>query len=100
MVRKATMLAAAFATFVVSAPVSAQSICGERSRFVEQLGAQYGESLNAVGLISDGALLEVMTSEKGSWTILVTRPNGISCMVASGESWQPLPKLAAAGPGA
>lgn len=94
MLRLKTLLVAAFATLVFTTPTLAQSICGERSRFLDQLGQHYGERLSAVGLVSNGTLLEVMTSETGSWTILITQPNGVSCVVATGESWEPLPKVA------
>jgi hypothetical protein len=48
-----------------------------------------------MGLVSNGAVLEVLTSDKGSWTIIVTRPDGTSCVVAAGEAWENLPKLVA-----
>ena len=35
-----------------------------------------------------------LTSTKGSWTILVTTADGTTCMVATGENWETLPKLA------
>lgn len=94
MLRRATLLVAAFATLVFTTPTLAQNICGERSRFLDQLGQHYDERLAAVGLVSNGMLLELMTSETGSWTILITQPNGVSCVVATGESWEPLPKVA------
>lgn len=73
--------------------VSAQSICGDRANFVDQLQDQYGETPTQIGLASDGTVLEVLTSKSGSWTIIVTRPDGISCVVATGESWETLPKV-------
>lgn len=94
MLRHATLLAAAFATLVFTTPATAQSICGERSRFVDQLREQYGERPTSVGLAANGTLLEVMTSEKGTWTIMVTRPDGVSCVVATGNAWETLPKVA------
>jgi hypothetical protein len=94
MLRLKTSLVATFATLVFTTPTLAQSICGERSRFLEQLTQHYGERLTAIGVVSNGALLELMTSETGSWTILITQPSGVSCMVATGESWEPLPKVA------
>ena len=41
----------------------------------------------AMGLVSDGNVLEVATSSSGSWTIVVTLPTGLSCAVAAGEKW-------------
>ncbi len=94
MLHKATLIATAFATLVFTTPTLAQNICGERSRFVDQLHEQYGEAPAAMGLASNGTVVEVMTSDAGSWTIIVTRPDGVSCVVASGESWEAVPKLA------
>ena len=41
-----------------------------------------------MGLTTSGKVLEVVVSAGGSWTIIVTTPSGISCGVASGESWK------------
>jgi len=37
------------------------------------------------------AVLELFVSKTGTWTILVTRPNGLSCIAASGDSWMSSP---------
>ncbi len=78
----------------LSLPASAQTVCGERDKFLTHLSSSYSEAPAAVGLISTGAILEVLTSTNGSWTIIVTRPNGVSCVMASGEAWQDVPKIA------
>ena len=40
----------------------------------------------ALGLASNGGLLEVLTSGNGgTWTIILTMPNGVSCLVAAGK---------------
>ena len=44
---------------------------------------------------NNGGVLEVLSSEKGSWTILVTMPNGVSCMLATGQSWEALKPMIA-----
>lgn len=41
-----------------------------------------------MGLTANGGLLEVITSKTGSWTIIVTKPNGMSCGIVSGMSWE------------
>jgi hypothetical protein len=35
----------------------------------------------------------LFVSEKGSWTVVVSQPNGPSCILASGESWHHMPLL-------
>jgi hypothetical protein len=93
-------LAASLVLALVSAtPALAQTLCGDRSEFLKQLDRSYGEHTEALGIAANGAVLEVLTSEKGSWTILVTSPKGTTCVVATGESWETVHKIARA-PGA
>ena len=40
--------------------------------------------------------LEVLASDGGTWTIIVTRLAGRSCVVASGEAWEEVPFLLSA----
>ncbi len=94
----ATTLATALATLAVST-ASAQTMCNKRSEFLSALEKGYSEAPVALGLVSNGSVLEVLSSEKGTWTIIVTMPDGNSCVVASGEAWQDVKKLAL-GPGA
>ena len=89
---KAIALTAALAAIGPSTSASAQTVCGARTNFLANLGQKYAEAPTALGLASNGSVLEVLTSKKGSWTIIVTAPNGTTCMVASGESWELLPQ--------
>ena len=44
----------------------------------------------AIG-VADGALVELLTAKDGiTWTIILTSPKGVSCLVASGDGWRPL----------
>lgn len=72
----------------VSLPVLGQTVCGDRGRFVEQLNQRFSEVPVALGVIDNGSVLELFTSETGSWTILITRSDGKSCIIASGENWE------------
>jgi len=63
--------------------------CTTRTRMVEQLGGRYAETPVAMGLASNGGLVELFTSSDGAtWTVIVTIPGGQSCIVAAGELWQ------------
>lgn len=91
---KLSILAAAvvFAAAVSARPVEAQSPWAERSIIVERLAATFGEAPKALGVTSEGAVLELFTSDKGeSWTLVVTLPNGFSRVVAEGEAWTAFP---------
>ena len=73
---------------VFSYPANAQSVCGPRAELVSKLSQKYSESPVAVGEESRGSVLEVLVSPSGSWTILRTMPNGVSCLLAAGENWE------------
>ena len=62
--------------------------CGERHGILEWLEGKFYEKRTAFGLTSDGRVLEVFAAPSGSWTILVTYPGGLSCLVTSGIDWQ------------
>ena len=95
---KIAYLAAAAA--FIAAPAFAQTAssgpaCVKRTDLIKHLEAKYHEAPSAVGLADNGALLEVFSSKSGeTWTVTVTMPNGISCMVATGQQWQDVPRMA------
>lgn len=67
-------------------------MCTKRSELLTALDTRYHERAQAIGLISKRGVLEVYASQKGTWTVFVTNPNGISCVVASGEAFEQMPK--------
>jgi hypothetical protein len=83
-------LASMFALVFLNVPVFAQGAnCGERADIVAQLTEKYGEARQNVGMNQNNSLVEVFASEAtGTWTILVTMPTGVSCLVAAGQNWQ------------
>lgn len=65
--------------------------CGPRQAVVDRLAEGYGETRQSMGLGANNAVVEVFASEEtGTWTITVTTPNGLTCLVASGQSFEPL----------
>ncbi|MDZ5699352.1 MULTISPECIES: hypothetical protein [Phyllobacteriaceae] len=89
--RKAAFGLTALASVVLftgaDSATSESSICAPREDLVSQLGNQFNESQKAIGLLGDRAVMEVFTSDQGSWTILTTDIEGNSCIVAAGEGW-------------
>lgn len=72
-----------------SAPGGGQ--CAARDRVVSALAAKYGETRHGIGLAANNTVMEVFASEKtGTWTITVTMPTGVTCMVASGQGYEAL----------
>ena len=57
----------------------------------QELTKQYSEAPVAAGVANSGALIEVLTNDGGAtWSILVSQPDGTSCLVAAGREWQAL----------
>ena len=87
------MRALAIGALVVAltAPIAAQAApqCDRRDAVLQLLEKKYKESVVAIGVTSTGALLEILATNTGStWSAIVTTPQGMSCMVSSGEGWQ------------
>ena len=85
---KALLVCAALAT--CAAPAFAQQNCAPRDVVVERLEDRFGEQQQSMGLGGDmQTIVETWANtETGSWSVLVTRTDGISCLVASGEAFQ------------
>lgn len=67
---------------------------GEGARIADYLGRTYDEEPVAAGIAANGSVVEVFTSpEGGSWTIILTSPDGTSRVMAVGEAWLQLLKL-------
>lgn len=74
------------------APSEAQATCAERTQVVSRLEERYGETLQSMGLHQNNTVLEVFASEEtGTWTILVTRADGVTCLIAAGQMWDGTP---------
>jgi len=71
-------------------PAMAQQVrCALRDSVTMGLSQKYNEQLVAGGLQDSQHLLEVWASSKtGTFTIILTLPNGKSCIVASGTDFQ------------
>ncbi len=65
--------------------------CAPREMVVDRLANSYGETRQSLGVGSQGTVVEVFASDDtGTWTITVTMPNGLTCLVASGQSFEEL----------
>ncbi len=75
------------ANHAVSAPTKP---CLVRSMMVDTLITDYGEQLAEVREIKGKGLLEFHVSPKdGTWTAVLTKPDGVSCVVAVGDGIDP-----------
>lgn len=63
--------------------------CAPRDVVVDRLADRFGESRQSIGLGANNAVVEVFASpETGTWTITVTTPQGLTCLVASGQAFE------------
>ena len=68
--------------------------CADRTLVIERLTTKFGETRQSIGLAANRSVVEVYASDDtGSWTIIVTMPNGKTCLVASGQSFETLAEL-------
>ena len=87
---KTFLTGAAFA-LVTTAAQAQTSNCAPHEVVVAHLAEGYGESRQSIGLAQNNAVVEVFASvETGTWTITVTQPGGLTCLVAAGEAFQHL----------
>jgi hypothetical protein len=77
-------------TPLASAHGAEARICLDRADMIDTLIADYGEQLTEVRDIKGKGLLEFHVSPNdGTWTALLTKGNGISCVLAVGEGIDP-----------
>ena len=83
------------ASLLWTTAANAQSACGVRAKFIETLAKNYQEEPSAFGIAGQRNLVELFVSKAGTWTMLVTHPSGMSCIVAAGQSWEQFPPATA-----
>ncbi|WP_298260581.1 hypothetical protein [uncultured Litoreibacter sp.] len=66
-----------------------RNMCADRSAVMQKLVTKFGETRRSMGLATNSGIVELHASDDtGSWTITVTHPNGITCLVAAGNSFE------------
>jgi hypothetical protein len=73
-----------------AAPAQAQSPnCGPRADVVKALTERYGETVQGMGIAGNNRLMELWASvAAGTWTLTSTGPDGMTCLVADGHSYE------------
>ena len=91
-IRKLSGLAFVAAVLLSGAAARGQDRCMTHDEAVTWLETQFAEQAIGRGLAADGrAMFEVFVGPKGTWTLLVSTPEGGSCIIADGLDWQQLP---------
>lgn len=65
--------------------------CGKHDDLVAALKQHFQEDRHAIGLAGNFGVVELFVSKAGSWTMLVTNPDGQTCIGAAGSAWQTTP---------
>ncbi len=92
------ILAASFAAAALLGPLGAHAqtqsqtlLCAQRASIIGRLAEKYREVPVAIGVTSTDGMVEVLTTGDGTtWTIIVSYPNGTSCLIAASEGWRAL----------
>jgi hypothetical protein len=76
----------------ITTPANAAGFdCGPRDMLTTQLRADFSEHPSGVGVTSAGTLLELWKTKGGeTWTVVLSLPDGNSCIGGSGNDWIPI----------
>lgn len=78
--------------------IPVEVVCAEREALLTSLSREYSEAPKELGLANNGSVVELLTTRDGrTWTMLMTRPDGTSCVIAAGEAWEAVPAQMAGG---
>lgn len=87
------IFAAVLAAFFMATPQAhGQRNCEQRAVVLDFMWKTHGERPVAVGVMPGGtsAIELFATSDGEKWSLVLTGPNGLSCLMAVGEAWQPI----------
>ncbi len=86
-------LGAAFVTMDARVgAVEARPTCKPVGTMKSTLENKFSEVRAATGIVNHNHVMELWASKTGSWSVLITNTNGITCMIASGQSLAVTPK--------
>lgn len=70
-------------------PAAAQMPCAPVALVTEHLKAEFGETLARIGQAADGVGLAIFENlDAGSASVVVIRPDGLACLLATGQGWR------------
>lgn len=72
---------------LAAAPAAAGPPCAPHEAMVRLLSKTHREVPAGIGTIGDGLVAELWVSETGSWTLLLTNGEGVSCLRLAGQGW-------------
>lgn len=97
---KLPLIAAITALAALAGPtdVAEAAVCGTRDSVTKLLSNRYKEVPVALGMVSDRGVMEIyVADDKATWSIVVTTPQGRTCIIAAGQNYEGV-DLVAIGP--
>ena len=86
------MMVALLLALLVGAANAQPAPCSPRDVIAERLSEKYGEVPIQRGIALEGAMVvELFASPAGSWSLVTTNADGVSCLLAAGQDWESLP---------
>ena len=89
-----TRLSLLIALLLWAPPAWAQA-CNLRAVVVGALAKNFQEVPTWIGYSGNRAIEIFSTSGGGTWTLVITHPNGTSCLVTHGQSFHDVPRVPA-----
>jgi hypothetical protein len=78
------------ATPALAADPVSPVVCAERGDMLRRLEVEYGAVRQGAGLRGPEAVMEIWTvPATGDWTLVQSYADGLSCILAIGENWEP-----------
>lgn len=78
---------AALALCIATPAMSAE--CFPRTEFIAFLRSEYQETPTVSGYdMENSIVVEMLSSPSGTWTLVLTKPDGETCILAAGEHFQ------------
>ena len=87
----AILTALTIGSFLIAPAAWAQPVCGSHNTVSDNLKKAYSEAPVSMGITTGGGIIEIFASNEGSWTMVITQPDGVSCLIAVGQNWENLP---------
>jgi len=79
----------AFLALLLMAGAVQAEACGPHDAVAAMLKRDYGETAQVQAVAQDGRLMEIYANAAtGSWTAIMTKPDGTACVVAGGKQYR------------
>jgi hypothetical protein len=72
------------------APIGRDARCDFRPAVVKILTKKFAEARIATGLVGDQLVMELYLARSGTWSVVLTGTNGVSCLLIVGDTFEPI----------